>query len=156
MGVLFWTCRSEGKLPSGQSNPHKWLASQKIWSVEELETLAAGTKPRTSHNRSPEERGVERERARRSSLKGRERAIVRRTLEPFQGRRWGNFWETAWSANGLFRSYRYHLEQNWTRAHALNTHTRYIREIISFAQHPGGSDCGCPQWSSAKTNKRSH
>ena len=23
----------------GQSNPHKWLASQKIWSVEKLETL---------------------------------------------------------------------------------------------------------------------
>ena len=30
-------------------------------------------------------------------------------------------------------------------------HTRYtltldIQETISFAQHPGGSDCGCPQY----------
>ena len=32
---------------------NKWLASRKIWSVEKLETLPAGTKPRTSHHRSP-------------------------------------------------------------------------------------------------------
>jgi len=30
-----------------------WLASRKISSVEELETLPAGAKPRTSHHRSP-------------------------------------------------------------------------------------------------------
>ena len=30
-----------------------WLGSRKILRVEELETLPAGTKPRTSHNRSP-------------------------------------------------------------------------------------------------------
>ena len=36
------------------------------------------------------ERGVERGSARRCSLKGRERAVVR-TLEPFQRQRWGNF-----------------------------------------------------------------
>ena len=40
-------------LNGGQSNPHKWLASRKIWSVEELETLPAGTKPRASHHRPP-------------------------------------------------------------------------------------------------------
>ena len=46
-------------------------------SVEELETLPVGTKPSTAHHRSPGgERGVERGSARRSSLKGRERAIV--------------------------------------------------------------------------------
>ena len=33
--------------------PHKWLASRKTWNVEELESLPAGTKPRTSHHRSP-------------------------------------------------------------------------------------------------------
>ena len=33
---------------------HKWLASRKICSVEELETLSAGTKPRTTYHRSPE------------------------------------------------------------------------------------------------------
>ena len=52
-----WACRNEGKSPSrqtgGKSNPHKWLASGKIWSADEAETLPAGTKPRTSHHRSP-------------------------------------------------------------------------------------------------------
>ena len=62
-----------------QSNHHRWLASQKISSVEELETLPAGTKPRTSHHRSPEERGVERGSDQRSYLRGRERAIVNQT-----------------------------------------------------------------------------
>ena len=50
-----------------------------IWSVEELETLPAGTKPSTSHIGSLEEIGVEKGSARRSSLKGRERAIVSQT-----------------------------------------------------------------------------
>ena len=47
--------------------------------VEELETLPAGTKPGTSHHRSPggERRG--RRLPRRSSLKGREKAIVNQT-----------------------------------------------------------------------------
>ena len=75
---VFWNW-ARGKLPSrqtgGQSNPHKWLASRKIWSVEKLETLPAGTKPRTWHL----ERGVEKESARRSPSKGRERAIVNQT-----------------------------------------------------------------------------
>ena len=39
---------------------------------------------------------------------------IRRTLEPFQRQRWGNFWEMGWSAYGLFRAHRYHLELNWT------------------------------------------
>ena len=39
---------------------------------------------------------------------------IRRTLEPFQRQRWGNFWETGWSAYGLFRAHRYHFELNWT------------------------------------------
>ena len=51
--VLPWTCRSEGKRRSRQtgrqSNPHKRSASWKVWSVEELETLPAGTKPRIPH-----------------------------------------------------------------------------------------------------------
>ena len=33
-----------------QSNPHKWLASQKSLSVKKFETLPAGTKPRTLHH----------------------------------------------------------------------------------------------------------
>ena len=64
----------------GQSrHPHKWLASRKILSVEKLETLPVGTKPRTSRINRLEERGVERGSARRSSLKGQERAIVNPT-----------------------------------------------------------------------------
>ena len=39
---------------------------------------------------------------------------IRRTLEGSQRPRRGNFWETGWSANGLFRMRRYQLELNWT------------------------------------------
>ena len=57
VGLLPWTCRSEGKWPSLNDwrarQSLKWLASRKIWCIEELETLHAGTKPRTSHHRSP-------------------------------------------------------------------------------------------------------
>ena len=57
VGVLPWTCQNGGKwsirYTDGQSKPHKWLASRKIWSVEDLETLSEGIKPRTSHHRSP-------------------------------------------------------------------------------------------------------
>ena len=34
--------------------------------------------------------------------------------QPFQRQLWGHFWETGWSAYGLFRAHRYHLELNWT------------------------------------------
>ena len=55
--VQYWTCWSEGKWLStqtvGKSSHHKWLASRKIWNVEELETLPPSTEPRTSHHRSP-------------------------------------------------------------------------------------------------------
>ena len=50
----------------GQSSYARWLVSQKILSVEELETLPVGMKPRTSHFRSP---GVERERERERETK---------------------------------------------------------------------------------------
>ena len=38
---------------------------------------------------------------------------IRRTLEPYQRHRWGNFRETGWSAYGLFRAHIYHAELNW-------------------------------------------
>ena len=47
---------------------------------------------------------------------------VRRTLEPFQRHRWGNFGETGWSAYGLFRAHRYHLELNWTELKWTSSH----------------------------------
>ena len=78
----------------------------------------------------PEERGVERGSASRSSLKGRERVVVSQTniTEPYKRRRFGNFWETdrqtdrggereretGWSAYGLLPAHRYHPELNWT------------------------------------------
>ena len=66
-----------------------------------------------------QERGVDRRSTRRSSLKGRDwgPSSVRWTLELFQRRRWANFWETGWSAYGLFRTHRCHLELNWTQLH---------------------------------------
>ena len=59
---------------------------------------------------------MERGSVRRSSLTKDERgpSSVRRTLELFEIQRCGNFWETGWSAYGLFRAHRYYLELNWT------------------------------------------
>ena len=67
---------------SGQSTPHKWLVSQKIWSVEPLETLPAVQSQGHHTIDRLEERGVERGSARRwSSLKGREKVIRRQSDE---------------------------------------------------------------------------
>ena len=122
VGALSWTCRSEGKWPSrqtgGKSNPHKWLASRKIWSGEELETLPAGTKPRTSHHRFPWRREAWKEEALDDLPRKDERgpSSIRRTLELFERRRWGNFWEMGWTAcYRPFRTHRYHLELNWAQ-----------------------------------------
>ena len=61
-----------------------------------------------------EERGVERG----SDLPWKDErgpSSIRRRLE-----HWGNFWETGWSAYGLFRARRYHLELNWTEPNNNN------------------------------------
>ena len=66
-------------------------------------------------NHRPEERGMERGSARRSSLKGRERAIVNQMnirLRAISRQCCGNFWEMWWSTHGLFRVHRYNLELN--------------------------------------------
>ena len=53
----------------GQSSRARWLVSQKILNVEELETLPVGIKPRTSHFRSPGgKRETERERKEEQAL----------------------------------------------------------------------------------------
>ena len=53
--ILLWACRSQGKSlrkqTFGQSSHHEWLASRKIWGDDELETLPAGKKPKTSQHR---------------------------------------------------------------------------------------------------------
>ena len=65
-----------------------------------------------------QERGVERGSTRRSSFeRTREGHAIKWTLELFQRRRWGNFWETGWSAYGLFWALRYlpsWTELSWT------------------------------------------
>jgi len=39
---------------------------------------------------------------------------IKRTLELFERRRWGNLWEMGWTAcYRPFRTHRYHLELNW-------------------------------------------
>ena len=59
---------------------------------------------------------------------------VRRTVEPFQRQRWGNFWETGWSAYGLFRAHRYHLELIWTevkcRCWQPGRHQQHARLVL--------------------------
>ena len=49
----------KGSNPASQATlTDKWLTSQTIWSVEELETLRAGSKRTTSHIDRLKERGV--------------------------------------------------------------------------------------------------
>ena len=115
---------------SGQSDPHNWLASRKIWSVEELERPSAGTKPRASHHRSPG--GERRGKKKRWTIfleRTRGPSSVRRTLEPFQRQRLEDFWETGWSACGLFRAHRYYLELNWTEPRTSRAVTQRVNTV---------------------------
>ena len=60
-----------------------------------------------------EKRGVERGRARRSSIKGREMAILSQTnIGTVSKATLGELWRDGWSAYGLFQGHRYHLELN--------------------------------------------
>ena len=113
-GLLPWACRGEGRRPSretgGQSDPHRRLACRKIWSVEKLERLPAGIIPSIAWRREAwkedalgdlpwkDERGP---------------SSVRRTLEPFQRQRWGNFSERRGGAHMGF-SERIDNILNWT------------------------------------------
>ena len=77
---------------------HKRLASLKIWSIEELETLPEGSKPMTSNHQLS---GWQRCRKTKHSMifcvKGWNRAIVNKTLELFQSQHLGSPWEKGWS-----------------------------------------------------------
>ena len=74
-----WREMTEEIVWQATQNHLKWFASQKIWSVEKLETLPTGTKPRALHHWRLKERGVERGSTAWSSLKGWERATVNQT-----------------------------------------------------------------------------
>ena len=92
--------------------------------------LPAGTKPRTSYHRSP---GGERREAWKEEVLDdlhrkdeRRPSSIRWTLEPFKRQCRVNFWETGWSAYGLFWAHRYHLELNW------NIHQLTLYYYLSF------------------------
>ena len=101
-----------------------WVASQKIWSVEEFETLPAGTKPRTPHHRTLGGEAWKEEVIDNLPWKDeRGPSSVRRTMEPFQRRHWGNFWETGGGAYMGF-SERIDTILNWTLSVSLSISVR--------------------------------
>ena len=99
---------------AGKASITSGSASRNIRGVEELETLHAGTKPRTSHHRSP---GAER-RGKRQRLT----IFLERTWECHRqsDEQWNYFKSnarenhsgTGWSVYGLFLAHRYHHELN--------------------------------------------
>ena len=64
-------------------------------------------------------------------------------LEPFQRQRWENFWETGWSAYGLFQVHRYHLELSWTELNwtdwdfGFKGDTKWVSKLVFYAQSTG-------------------
>ena len=104
-------------LTGGQSNPLKWFASWKIWSVEELETLPADTKPMTSHHWLPGEERCGKRSARWSSLKlkGWERAIVNQmNIGTVSKAMLGKLLRDGVECVGFSRCIDTSLELNWT------------------------------------------
>ena len=118
VGVLPWTCRTEGKWPSSTLAGKTTLTNGLLLGRSEvLRSLRHYLRTQSQGHHTIDhlvERGVERRSVRRSSLKGRE--CHRQSDEHwnrFKGNGWGNFLETWWSPCGLFRAHRYHLELNW-------------------------------------------
>ena len=62
---------------------------------------------------------------------------LRRTLEPFQRQRSGNFREAGWSAYGLFRAHKYHLwtELNARRMQGMNESRLITTTLWRHARH---------------------
>ena len=129
-----------------------YYASRKILSVEELETLPAGTKPRTLHHWSP---GGERRGKRKPQI-----IFFDRTREGYcqPDKHWnrfkGNIGQTSERQGGvhsygLFRAHRYHLELNWTELiwlkynTLIGTSTITTIFIVSLHPHPHSS---CSWW----------
>ena len=102
---MYWTC--------WWSNSHKWLPLWKALSVEELETLPVGAKPRTSQHWLP---GGERHgKSKHSTICSKDEKRLsssRQTLELFQRQCWGNVLQVEWNAQGLCQAYSTIL--NWT------------------------------------------
>ena len=120
MDMLEW--REMTKEIGRQSNPHKWLASWKICSAEELETLPVGTKPRTSHHRSPGGEGC--------GKKKHETIFLERTRKGHHqsGEHWNHFegdtGETSERWDGAHMVFSEHIDTNlnWTGNHCERQH----------------------------------
>ena len=84
-----------------------------------------------------QEGGVERGSTRRSSLNVRERAIVSQTNIGTVSK--ATFWETGWSAYGLFRAHMYHFERKgtgWELLSLRNINTTWRGVAIATVQKP--------------------
>ena len=117
-----------GSFVQGLSNPHMWPASWKIWKCWGAWDNTCGYKAKDITPSIHWRREAWKDEALDDLPWKDERAIVnqtntgtvskasliRQTLEPFQKRDWGNFWETGWNTYGLFWVQRYNLELNWT------------------------------------------
>ena len=96
----------------------KRLSSSRHWgawdiSIEELETLSVGTKPRTSQHWLPG--GERRGKSKHSTICWKDEKRLsssRQTLELFQRQCWGNLLQREWNAQGLCQAYSTIV--NWT------------------------------------------
>ena len=77
---------------------------------------------------------------------------VRRTLEQFQPQRWGNAWDTGWSAYGLFRAHRYHLELKWwvldSQWNGEQINGNKISQLVNYVKQSSN------QWKKKKDEKK--
>ena len=115
---------------AGKATITSGLCLVMMWSVEKLEALPAGTRPKTITPSTAWRRQAWEEEALDDIPWKDERGLssIRQTLELFQKQRWGNFCGTGWSSYGFccccccccFRADRYHLELNWMVSAALH------------------------------------
>ena len=133
-----------------QSNHLKWLASRKIWSVEELGTsLRAQSQGRHTFDRL-EENGVERRSDRQTSLKGRERPS---SGSPHWNRFKGNFEETSKRSGRAHMGFSERIytildwtELNWHGSAETNAHV-YVQRHYSLAEGR------TPRWNTANRTR---
>ena len=118
VGELPWTCRNQerpSRYTGRQSNPQKWLASQRIWSVVKLETTR-GYKAKDITPSITWRREAWKEEALDDLPWKNKRgpSSIRWTLEPFQRHCWGNWdrvvyiwaflsaWTPSWTEQIMF------------------------------------------------------
>ena len=127
--VILWSSQRLCN-PFRQGEPHiLWNLLQRYEWLSSARHYLAGTKPRTSHHRSPG--WGERRRMRKRSIILLERTNERKghrqsdpTLELFQGQHYGETPERRGGAHnyGPSWAHRYHLELNWTELNWTEEH----------------------------------